>query len=246
MLTGAPVSGPMVRVSTAALRPVCLALALVVAVGGCTAKRLPPLAVDPLDALPGAQQRDGLVIAAEALLDDRASRKQHGAAFLREGLLAVRVAARNDGSRSWILQRSRVSLQIDGADAGAAESKAAGGELGGAMQATSMAAAAGSFALVGAAALGLSAAALPLFYAGSKLDADASAVQQHLLLSELHPTTLSPGEAAAGLAFFPIERPPQPGERWTIGVDALALPEGRVESFAFPVPVRPRFPSRPR
>jgi hypothetical protein len=227
-------------------RVLVIVVLLAALAAGCTAKRMAPLSVDPLDDLPSVQRRDGLVIAVEPLLDDRASRRRHGTSFLSEGVLAVRIAARNDGDdASWILQRSNVSLRI-GETAAAASGVEGGSALGGAMQAGSLAVAAGSLAVVGALGLGLSVAALPLFYAGSKLDADASAVHQHLLLAELHPTTLSPGESATGLVYIPIERAPAPGEPWTVSVEVVRLPGDETERISFAVRLPSAFPKRRR
>lgn len=207
----------------------------------CSAKRLEPVVARPIDELAFTEVDGGLLLAIDPLLDARANQAQYGVDFLDEGILAVRVVARNgDPAASYALLPQNVTLGAPGEDAEPtlAEDPTSA--------APAVATYAAGYAMMAASVASVVTAplivpALPLMLWSNKMAADVLVIRHRLLVESLYPTTLSPGEGMSGLVLLshPEESRDAPRE---VCIGYLNLGESEVAEACFPLAAGPATP----
>lgn len=203
-------------------------LTVMILLGGCAAKKLPPYPVQAASSYPYFQVQDGLAIGIKPLTDPQESEKYFDTDLLSRGVLAIYVSAENQGAPgTFVLLEERFTLQTGLREEHQVSDREQPGSssLAAAHTVMSGLAAIGSlFYLVGG---------IPFATVAGSINAHEERVKIKFVTEELQAKTISLGEEAHGFVYF--RRPqgfPGPGQ-WILHLEAEDTNSKEVKTFDF-------------
>lgn len=213
-------------------RRICCAWVLIFAsilFSGCSSKRFPSYPVQQINQYSYHQEKGGLEVAIEPLLDKDKGKieKYFGMNLLSSKIIPVFVVARNNStSSSFVLAKDRFLLG-DVTGSGNTINRSKIGDISSA-QAVGIA---GVLLAVSSPAILVSS---PMVVAAASMASDAAEVKYNFELKQLRAGTLSPGEITSGFVYFPLPQK-RDQEKWlNIHIEALDLREKKTYSFDVP------------
>jgi len=174
---------------------------------------LPALKVRSADSYPLHQEKNGLLIAAHAIVDEREMDDAFGVDLFRKGIAPIRVVVEDrSSSTTFVLDRRNIEAGVYVPGQVGRVTEGLGSSVGG-----EVSTAAGAFVLT------------PLLFAGIKMMSDATVVAHNVGDKQFYSRTLDPGQRAQGIVYFQL--PGAPTNTYELIV--RAVDPDSLESFLF-------------
>jgi hypothetical protein len=200
-----------------------LGLALAVAMGGCTASRLPDYPTMPVAEYGPHKTADGVTVAIHPITSATEARKYFGMNPLKSNILPVLVVVENKHAQdNYIIRKERIGL----AGPQEAPDRGAVGSSGGAN-------AVGVAAGVAIVAAPIAAPALLVTFAAMKSQADE--IKRNFATKELQQETIAPGTTKGGFVYLQLPPGTERGGRGVMHVELWEPVSKTPRSFDFDI-----------
>ena len=207
--------GPFIRNRRFSL---VLAVLFLVRLPANAEKKFPPYPVHSAREYTLSREESGIVVALDPLFEKETQKTFLGANLLSKGVLAVQVIVENSPARgSLMIRKDHIRY---GLDDGVALERAGGPAI-------------RSNTGAGVALAGAALISLPAMFVGLKMIANATVVQQHLLVCELRSQTVAEGKTASGFIFVPVGPGSATARKVGILIPLITGNDGTELNFAF-------------